>query len=208
MITTAPILVVDRHRMQTDGEGVTTLVVFSACPLHCRYCINDYCHDRKGKEYTPEQLYQELLIDQLYFLATGGGVTFGGGEPGLRADFIAKIRELCGSGWKINLESSLHISDEQLELLIPVVDHYFVDVKDLNPEIYERYTDCKVDLLMKHLKRLAELGLQERVTLRLPLIPDYNTDADRDASEAILKEMGFVHFDRFPYKLPSKGSDE
>lgn len=28
----------------------------------------------------PQELYEEVRIDNLYFLATGGGITFGGGE--------------------------------------------------------------------------------------------------------------------------------
>ena len=32
----APIIGISRHRLLTDGEGVTTLVVFHCCPLHCK----------------------------------------------------------------------------------------------------------------------------------------------------------------------------
>ena len=40
----APILGVERHRIETDGNGVTTLVGFYGCPLRCKYCLNQYCH--------------------------------------------------------------------------------------------------------------------------------------------------------------------
>ena len=36
----APIIGINRHRLTTDGEGVTTLVAFHGCPLHCKYCLN------------------------------------------------------------------------------------------------------------------------------------------------------------------------
>ena len=36
----APVSAVSRHRIATDGEGVTTLVVFHSCPLRCRWCLN------------------------------------------------------------------------------------------------------------------------------------------------------------------------
>lgn len=32
-------------RTGTDGNGITTLVTFYKCPLKCRYCINEKCHD-------------------------------------------------------------------------------------------------------------------------------------------------------------------
>ena len=35
-----------RHRLQTDGQGVSTLVAFHGCPLHCKYCLNPQSLDR------------------------------------------------------------------------------------------------------------------------------------------------------------------
>ena len=37
---TAPLIGINRHRLATDGKGVTTLVAFSGCPLRCKYCLN------------------------------------------------------------------------------------------------------------------------------------------------------------------------
>ena len=86
----APIIGIERHRIGRDGDGVTTLVAFHGCPLKCRYCLNPQCHDRnrQWKEITPQQLLETVAIDNLYFLATGGGITFGGGEPAMRSEFI------------------------------------------------------------------------------------------------------------------------
>ena len=77
----AKIIGIARHRLLTDGDGVTTLVAFHGCPLCCRYCLNPQSLGDGGRfrEYSPEQLYAETRIDELYFIATNGGVTFGGG---------------------------------------------------------------------------------------------------------------------------------
>ncbi|WP_303274161.1 radical SAM protein, partial [uncultured Duncaniella sp.] len=103
----AKIIGIARHRLSTDGDGVTTLVAFHGCTLRCRYCLNPQSLGDSGRfrEYSPEQLYAETRIDELYFIATNGGVTFGGGEPCLRPDFIRHFRELCGESWQINLET-------------------------------------------------------------------------------------------------------
>ena len=34
---TMPFIALDRLRMETDGDGVTTLVASKGCPLSCRY---------------------------------------------------------------------------------------------------------------------------------------------------------------------------
>lgn len=40
------------------------------------------------------------------------------------------------------------------------------------------------------------------IVIRLPLIPGFNTDADRQASKQLLSEMGIIKFDLFTYKTP------
>ncbi|MDE6324460.1 MAG: radical SAM protein, partial [Paramuribaculum sp.] len=106
----AKIIGIARHRLSTDGDGVTTLVAFHGCPLRCRYCLNPQSlGGGRFREYSPEQLYAETRIDELYFIATNGGVTFGGGEPCLRPQFISELRGLCGPAWQLNLETSLNV---------------------------------------------------------------------------------------------------
>ena len=79
-----------RHCLTTDGEGVTTLAAFWGCPLRCQYCLNPHSlrEGTKCEELTPSQLYDKVKIDNLYFLATNGGVTFGGGEPLLQVPVV------------------------------------------------------------------------------------------------------------------------
>ena len=73
----APLIGISRHRLSTDGEGVTTLVAFHGCPLRCKYCLNPQSLYSEGiwKNYDCEQLYEEVRQDELYFLATHGGIT-------------------------------------------------------------------------------------------------------------------------------------
>ena len=197
----APLIGIDRHRLATDGQGITTLVAFHGCPLSCRYCLNDQCHDSKGvwRSVSPEELYEELSIDSLYFLATGGGVTFGGGEPCLYGDFISAFRSLCGPQWRITLETCLNVPRQCLEKLLPVVDEFFVDIKDMNPQHYERYTRRSNSQVVENLLCLAKQGRAADVMVRVPQIPYYNTRADVDESLGQLRGMGFARFDVFRY---------
>ncbi len=194
---------VARHRLATDGDGVMTLVAFHGCPLHCRYCLNPQSLGDGGrfKEYTPESLYREIRIDELYFIATNGGVTFGGGEPCLRPDFIRRFRELCGESWQINLETSLNVPADNIASLLPVVNTLIIDIKDMNSEIYRNYTGQDNSLVLSNLRLIADNGRQNDCIVRIPLIPEFNTDADRDASRATLEQLGFTRFDLFTYQI-------
>ena len=201
----SPLIAIARHRLSTDGTGVTTLVAFHGCPLRCRYCLNSQCWEPDGiwRWTTPEELVDELMQDNLYFLATGGGVCFGGGEPLLQSDFIARFCQLCPKEWHIYLESSLQVEQSRLEAVIPCVHHYYIDVKDLRPDIYRQYTGGTPSLPMANLQLLADRHLQQQVTIRLPLIPGYNTDGDRQHSQQQLEALGFNSFDFFDYVVPS-----
>lgn len=199
----AKIIGIARHRLSTDGEGVTTLVAFHGCPLRCQYCLNPQSlGDGTGfRDYSPEELYAETCIDELYFLATNGGVTFGGGEPCLRPQFIREFREQCGADWRINLETSLNVPKANVETLLPLVNSMIIDIKDMNADIYQKYAGKGNRLVMDNLQLIADQGRQDDCIIRLPLIPNFNTDADRTASRIKLEALGFTHFDLFTYQI-------
>ena len=200
---TAPVISCSRLRMATDGQGVTTLVVFHDCPLRCRYCINSYSFDpsTKREDMTPQELYDRVKIDDLYFVATGGGVTFGGGEPPLRAEFLREFRALCGDRWHLCAETSLNVPSEAVRMAAECIDTFYVDCKDTDPEIYRAYTGKDNGRMLENLRLLLSLVGSERVVVRVPLIPDYNTPAHQEASRERLRDMGVTQFDLFPYKV-------
>ncbi|MBO6024008.1 MAG: radical SAM protein [Bacteroidales bacterium] len=199
-MTTAKIFGLSRHRLTTDGEGVTTLVTFNGCPLRCKYCLNKTSWDMdKGRDYTPESLYEEVKIDQLYFLATQGGITFGGGEPLLQAAFIKEFRALCGPQWQLVVETSLHVPFETVQEMNAVLDGYIVDIKDMNSETYLAYTGKEIGLALKNLEWILQHGDPKRVKVRVPHIPEYNTDENVEKSVEKLRAMGVTDIEEFTY---------
>ena len=197
---TFPLLAISRLRMTTDGAGVTTLVAAAGCPLRCGWCLNPQSWNgaAKAEPVTPKTLYDRVKVDDLYFRTTGGGVTFGGGEPLLHADFIAAFRKICGVDWKIRAETSLNVPRTCVETAA-CVDEFIVDIRDMNPTIYRAYTGCENTRVIENLKRLLETVGADRVLARVPRIPDYNTDADTDRSIDALRALGVKRFDRFNY---------
>ena len=202
----APIFAVSRLRMNTDGSGITTLVAFMGCPLKCRYCLNPKCHEsiKEGDDImmlTPQRLYDLVKIDNIYFQTTGGGICFGGGEPTMYANFIKAFRQVCGDKWKITLETSLACSADDLEMLADVVDHWIVDVKSMDSAIYEMYTG-RPSGVSQNLSRLQKLVPNEKVTIKVPAIPDFNEDRDLDADrELISQQFGFTDVVKTTYKV-------
>ena len=171
---TAVLIGLSRHRIGVDGAGVTTLVAFHGCPLNCKYCLNPQALSPKGvwKRYTPDELFRVVSKDDLYFRATGGGITFGGGEP---------------------LLSCKEIVVEKL------VNHWIVDIKDMNPETYKAYTGVDNHLVIQNLQHLIEK--KAKITVRVPIIPNFNTEADVEKSIEALLKMGITDIERFTYTI-------
>ena len=198
--TIFPLLSIARHRMGTDGAGITTLVAGAGCPLRCAWCINKkLLQETAPQNVAASELLERVMVDDLYFRATGGGVTFGGGEALLHADFIREFRGICPSEWKINVETSLFVPRNYLAAVSDVVDLFVVDCKDMNPDIYKKYTGEEGSVMTENLQYLLQRAGSERVIVRVPLIPEYNTEEDQKKSAQMLTEMGVEKLDLFSY---------
>lgn len=200
---TLPLISINRHRIGMDGEGVTTLVGSFGCPLKCRYCINPeaWSQGTACHPVTPEELLEKVQIDHLYFLATGGGITFGGGESLLHADFIREFRRICPPEWKLTVETSLNVPSENVKKVLDAVDAYIVDIKDFNPDIYRSYTGTDNAQVIDNLQLLRKHISPKRIRVRVPLIPHFNQKEDMEHSIRSLQNMGFTDIDAFSYVL-------
>ena len=198
-----PIIGVVRHRLAVDGQGVTTLVAFHGCTLRCRYCLNNQCLRFNGfsRTITPAELLNEVMIDNLYFLATGGGITFGGGEPAIRSKFIDAFCQMAPPEWHITLETALNVDRSHLERLLPHVHQYIIDIKDVNPVIYKRYTGLDNRRVLDNMQwLLGHDGMADRIMVRVPHIPDFNTDEDVRRTRDYLATLGITRIDEFTYQ--------
>ncbi|MBQ3215578.1 MAG: radical SAM protein [Oscillospiraceae bacterium] len=202
----APVVTCTRHRLTVDGDGVTTLVCFHGCPLRCKYCINSFSFNPNTRRMnlSARMLYDRVKIDELYFLATGGGVTFGGGEPLLYATFLKNFRKICGKSWHLCAETSLNVPWKNVETAAGCIDEFIIDCKDTNPEIYRSYTGKDNAQMLENLEKLVRLIGTERIIVRLPLIPEFNTEDDRMKSQQLLEAIGITRFDRFTYLTPEQ----
>lgn len=202
-MTRFPLLGLSRLRMQTDGTGVTTLVAGAGCPLSCKWCINRRILSEKQPELlSPQELFARVRCDDLYFRATGGGVTFGGGEPLLHAAFLAEFRAMCPD-WRLTVETSLNVAPELLAQCEKAVDEFVVDIKDWDETVYYAYTGHSGAQARENLRHLL-MNCPAKVHVRVPLIPQFNTPEQQSASAAALGALGAENIELFSYVLREK----
>lgn len=199
---TFPIIGIERLRIGTDGPGVRTLVGLKGCPLRCKYCLNPHSWDdaRKPALYSPRQLYDKVAIDSIYFQSTNGGLTFGGGEPLLHTDAISSFALLCPKTWTLWAETSLNVDPFQVAQASHFIHHFVVDIKSTDPDIYRAYTGQELKRAMDNLLMLKNIIGPERITVRIPVIPGFAAEADRQKSAELLTAKGFQNLDLFTYR--------
>jgi pyruvate formate lyase activating enzyme len=71
----------------------------------------------------------------------------------------------------------------------------------MNPDIYRRYTSADNSQVIDNLHWLIAHVDAQKITIRLPHIPDYNTLTDIAQSRSQLESMGFTIFDSFEYVI-------
>ncbi len=203
------IMTISRLRMGTDGRGVSTLVTFFDCPLHCKYCINNFCHEDANDYdgvpravYTPEELIKVIEKDDIYYQMSDGGVVFGGGEPLLQSAFIHEVCKLANPAWKKRIETSLNVPWRCVEPVISDIDEWIIDVKDMDHRIYEEYTGVNNGNLIDNLFRIKKVVDKSKFRIRVPRIPGFNDEEKIAESVKWIKDVMKVYAEVFDYIKP------
>lgn len=198
---TARINGIDRMRINLDGDGVRSLILMDTCYLNCKHCINKQSINRFPlvHQINVMDLALALYKDVPYFLESKGGVTFGGGEPLLYSDYIHQFHVYVPS-ISINVETSLNVERKAIETLMDDVDEWIIDIKDMNPEIYIKYTDTYNDQVIENLSYLLSHVEPSCIRCRVPHIKGYNSIEDVEKSVKKLKDMGVARIETFEYK--------
>jgi pyruvate formate lyase activating enzyme len=154
-----------------------------------------------GRSMTVAEVLREVEKDAVFYQASGGGVTFSGGEPALRAPFVAAVLAGCRErGFGTAVETCGHVPWEQLAELVPPTDLFFYDVKHLDPQVHRRHTGVSNELILENLRRLAGAGAA--VVVRTPVVPGFNAEAAEIAAIArhvATLRPGVLRLELLPY---------
>lgn len=178
-----------QHFSVGDGKGIRTTVFFKGCNLRCPWCHNpenltaapcvmNYKSTNKtevlGKKLTVEDILPELLEDKDFFFQSEGGVTLSGGEVMLQADGAAALaKALKNRDVSVLVDTAGCVPYREFEKLNPFAEGYLFDFKTANVQSYGRIGG-DLEIVTQNLTQLISDGAN--VQVRIPLIPDFNTD--------------------------------
>lgn len=165
------------------------------CCVLCGKCAaNCPAEARKlyGRSYTLNELLEIILADRDYYIATGGGVTFSGGECMLYPDFIAELAKKCfDNGIRVAVDTAGNVTWDRFERIIPYVDHFLYDIKALDPDLHRAGTGAGNARILENLDRLIQTG--RAVTIRTPVIPGYNDGDELERISRYCAARGLPH---------------
>lgn len=146
-----------------------------------------------GKEYTCENLSQILMKNKMFFDASGGGVTFSGGEPLMQWKFMLEVAKLLDTNKAI--ETSGYAERDVFEKVTECMDFIIMDIKLYDDSLHKRFTGVSNKKILENAKILKESGKPH--IFRTPLIPKI-TDTAENLS-AIEKIVGSSTWEKIPY---------
>lgn len=183
-----PVVSIQRHRINSDGYGVRTLIHSYGCNLSCKWCCNP--ETRYGNKFvlcTPKELFDSVKLDDLYFIATGGGITFSGGEPLLHKDFIVEFSNLAHEyNWRIGIESAFYINENLITEISSFIDDFYIDIKTMNKDIHKKYTGVDNERILKNISILSKTRADD-IHISIPIIPTVN-----DSEENLMQTISFM----------------
>lgn len=195
-----------RLRINSDGNGVRSVVFLYGCPLSCKWCCNP--ETRFGdqfREITPEQLLELIARDLIYFQESGGGITFSGGEPLMQYAFIREFACLTRGLFPINLETSLFAPRQAVAELIPLIDHWYIDFKAPTEELHRKFTGVPQTPILENLSFLASQIPPEEITMTYPVIPGFTaTESCAAALIGVMQKNGLTQTELHPHRKKSE----
>ncbi len=123
-----------------------------------------------------KEVMQEIGKDKKYYISSGGGVTFSGGESTFQTDFLAALLMECRKeGIHTALETNGLMSEETLSRILPLTDLFLYDYKATGEDMHRKWTGVTGQVTLENLERIQEAG--GYVWLRCPVIPGINDTA-------------------------------
>ena len=158
--------------------GIRFVLFMQGCPLQCKYCHNkDVCLTNVGKEYTPEQMMNEIIKYKTYYDLSGGGLTITGGEPFMQPGFLLELLKLAKQN---NIHTCIDTSGfTSLKMVDPILDYtdlILLDIKHMDSNKCKDLTghDNKRNLLFAH--HISERAIP--VWIRYVLVPGITDDKE------------------------------
>jgi pyruvate formate lyase activating enzyme len=165
---------------QAIALGESGITIDRAKCAVCGACAEGCLADAlkiSGEEVTVDKVWKTVRKDEVYYETSGGGVTCSGGEILTQPDFVVALFKKCKeNGVHTCADTSGFGSEDAMRKILEFSDLVYFDMKHSDPAKHKEFTGVELDTVLRNLKLCTESGVD--ITIRIPLIPEYNNSAD------------------------------
>lgn len=165
-------MVIDRKKCTVCG------LCEKACPSAALEVI--------GKEYTPEEIFEEVAKDEAFYRNSSGGVTLGGGDPMINPEFSTEVLRLCKEA---NIPTAIDttgvFNSSTYDKILPFTDLILLDLKQMDEALHKKMTGVGLDNILKNAEIFGRGDIP--IWVRTPIIPGMT-----DQEENIEKVARFI----------------
>lgn len=158
------------------GQGPEGLIQDQARCDNCGACARvcpTGAREMVGREMSVDSVMAEIMKDLAFYEESGGGVTFGGGEPLYQPGFLTALLQACKEEELHTAVDTSGLADpEVLRRVIPLTDLFLYDLKHLDEIRHLALVGAPNRLILDNLRLLDRLGA--RVVIRVPFVPGDN----------------------------------
>ncbi|WP_425448932.1 pyruvate formate-lyase-activating protein [Dethiothermospora halolimnae] len=154
-----------------DGPGVRFVVFMQGCPLRCKFCHNpDTWKLKDGKEFTVDEVMNEVKKYKSYMKFSGGGITVSGGDPLMQPKFVAELLKRCKEE-KIHtaIDTSGYVNLDIAKDVLEYADLVLLDIKSHNNIVYKDLTGVSNEPTLKFANYLSSIN--KPMWVRYVLVP-------------------------------------
>ena len=179
-----------------DGRRIFTSESIEKCPMHLLRV--------SGEEYSSDELCSKILKNEAILKASGGGVTFSGGEPFLQHEFLFECLTRLSGKIHCAIQTCGFCSSEIFETILSLADYFLYDLKIIDTKLHKKFTGVNNDLILRNFDILA--NSKKPFVVRIPLIPTV-TDAESNIEDIakLLNKYAITYAELLPYNKMAGG---
>jgi pyruvate formate lyase activating enzyme len=137
-----------------------------------------------AKELTVSEALKLALADEGFYNASGGGITFTGGEPLAQGKFILEAARIFKQyGLSVCLDTSGYAPEKLVCKIAPYLDLVLYDLKNMDDHKHRRLTGVSNEIILSNARKLASLGVS--IQFSIPLVPGLTDDEENLSATAM-----------------------
>ena len=184
-----------------NNDGAINFI--SSNCINCGECLACCPADARqvmGEELTIDAVMTQLKKDYIFYLESGGGVTFSGGEPFLHPEYLRLLNARCHQlGINTAVESCAYFDFAACQDIIANIDQLFFDLKIMDSARHKQYTGVTNERILANIEAASKIN--DNIFVRVPVITGVN-DSDENMSalaKFLLAKTSITRVELLPY---------